>query len=478
MKEKVEKRKKDKKKEKEEPKEEDDNTFEIAKKEPKVKSEKEGKKKRKHEKEEESKKNKKNKKEEHFIDPSVKKEKELQEKILSNLINGDSFSKNEDFVEKEEQEDENYDYEAENVPIEKEEKKKPEKTDEEKANEQKERESRTIYVCDLPEETTDKELQKKFKKFGKIEEVRFHPQDKTKAWVQFIKASSAQSAAETTEQTIKEQAIQVCMAKSKREINDDATIFIRNLSFETDEGKLSELFKDCGDIVFIRIPKFEDTGKPRGVAYIEFENVSSVDLALEYTGTIIDGRKITVMKSKREEKAKPLSFVTSYSNTIHVGGLSYYTTEEGLKKHFESAGEISAVRMPYYEDTGKPKGFAFLEFATSEAVENARKLNGTQLDGRRIRVDYGSRDGKPEKKNTTIYVRNLSFNTNEERLRDFFGEAGTILSVKIPVFEDSGKSRGIAYIEFETDEMAKKALSYHCNMLDGRKINIEFSFKD
>jgi nucleolar protein 6 len=52
-----------------------------------------------------------------------------------------------------------------------------------------------------------------------------------------------------------------------------------------------------------------------------------------------------------------------------AGNLPYATTKEDLEKHFESAGTIKSVRLLTDKATGKPKGFAFMEF------ENSKDLN-------------------------------------------------------------------------------------------------------
>jgi RNA recognition motif-containing protein len=73
---------------------------------------------------------------------------------------------------------------------------------------------------------------------------------------------------------------------------------------------------------------------------------------------------------------------------VYVGNLSYNTTEDTLRTLFAEYGEIESVNLITDRDTGRPKGFAFVEMATDQAAQAAiTGLNGKQLDEREIKVD-------------------------------------------------------------------------------------------
>ena len=73
---------------------------------------------------------------------------------------------------------------------------------------------------------------------------------------------------------------------------------------------------------------------------------------------------------------------------IYVGNLSFGTEEEGLKGAFQKFGEVGSVSIIVDRDTGRSKGFAFVEMSDDEnAMEAIKNLNGSVLDGRKIRVD-------------------------------------------------------------------------------------------
>ncbi len=73
---------------------------------------------------------------------------------------------------------------------------------------------------------------------------------------------------------------------------------------------------------------------------------------------------------------------------IFVGNLSFNTTEDELRHAFEPYGQVDRVSILTDRDTGRSRGFAFVEMANAEEGEKAiAGLNGTQLGGRTINVN-------------------------------------------------------------------------------------------
>ena len=73
---------------------------------------------------------------------------------------------------------------------------------------------------------------------------------------------------------------------------------------------------------------------------------------------------------------------------IYIGNLSFDTTEESLRQTFESYGEITDLNVIMDRDTGRPRGFAFIEMSSqSEAQAAIEALDGKELDGRTLKVN-------------------------------------------------------------------------------------------
>ncbi len=73
---------------------------------------------------------------------------------------------------------------------------------------------------------------------------------------------------------------------------------------------------------------------------------------------------------------------------IYVGNLSYGVTDKDLEKLFTPFGSVSESKIIIDRDTGRSKGFGFVEMASqSEGEEAIKQLDGKEIDGRKIKVN-------------------------------------------------------------------------------------------
>ena len=79
---------------------------------------------------------------------------------------------------------------------------------------------------------------------------------------------------------------------------------------------------------------------------------------------------------------------------LFVGGLSFTTSTDGLRDAFARFGPVQSAAVMTDRETGRSRGFGFVEMASEEEAERAISgLNGSQLDGRIIRVDRATPRG-------------------------------------------------------------------------------------
>jgi len=72
-----------------------------------------------------------------------------------------------------------------------------------------------------------------------------------------------------------------------------------------------------------------------------------------------------------------------------------------------------------------------------------------------------------------LFVGNLSFQTSENDLQDYFAQAGAVTSVNLMLDKMTGRSRGFAFVEYATPEEAQKAIEqFHDKDFQGRKITV------
>jgi cold-inducible RNA-binding protein len=75
-------------------------------------------------------------------------------------------------------------------------------------------------------------------------------------------------------------------------------------------------------------------------------------------------------------------------NKLFVGGLSFNTTDDGLKEGFARFGEVTDAKVITDRDTGRSRGFGFVTMGSAQDAQKAmEKMNGALLDGRPLKVN-------------------------------------------------------------------------------------------
>lgn len=178
---------------------------------------------------------------------------------------------------------------------------------------------------------------------------------------------------------------------------------------------------------------------------------------------------------------------------LFVRNLPWKADEEVISDYFSKFGKVVNVKVLYDKQTGKAKGLGFVEFSSKDEAESVvNQASSLELDGRNLQVSFSNqRDARPARDNeggnrefvrrentsgpsNTVFVGNLSFQTNEDTIRDFFDECGSIVDVRMAKTPE-GKSKGFCHIEFEAAEASEKALKKAGENVDGRDIRVDFS---
>jgi RNA recognition motif-containing protein len=77
------------------------------------------------------------------------------------------------------------------------------------------------------------------------------------------------------------------------------------------------------------------------------------------------------------------------TNKLFIGGISWNLDWQEVKDAFKEYGEVTFAKVIKDRETGKSKGFGFVEFTTvAEAVAAKEAMDGAELDGRTIKVDF------------------------------------------------------------------------------------------
>jgi len=176
-------------------------------------------------------------------------------------------------------------------------------------------------------------------------------------------------------------------------------VFVGNLSYDIDDEKVKEFFKDIGELTDIFWLTDRESGDFKGCGFITFESNEKADQAVEQkAGKELAGRPLKIDWAEQRGGGKkkggrvpdwvnnPLSARPDNCYSVFLGNLDFNITEDDVKKHFKDCGELKSIR--WMQKDGEFKGAGFAEFETTEAVDKAVKLCGKEIIGRAARVDY------------------------------------------------------------------------------------------
>ena len=81
--------------------------------------------------------------------------------------------------------------------------------------------------------------------------------------------------------------------------------------------------------------------------------------------------------------------------TLYVGNLPYTSSEDDIRSLFSSHGSVNSVKLIKDRDSGRPRGFGFVEMDDTGADSAIEKLNGDDFGGRRLKVNHARSRSQP-----------------------------------------------------------------------------------
>ncbi|CAD6571172.1 MAG: hypothetical protein ASARMPREDX12_004152 [Alectoria sarmentosa] len=192
----------------------------------------------------------------------------------------------------------------------------------------------------------------------------------------------------------------------------------------------------------------------------------------------------------KKTKTEPLGDEAA-SRNLFVGRLSYNVDEEWLTREFESFGELSGVRVITDRDSGRSKGYGYVEFVNgADGIKAHKAMHESEIDGRTINVDFSKPKAPPSQRqdrsksfgdnlspaSDTIFVANLAFEATEDTVGEEFGKHGNVLGVRLPTDMDTGNPKGFGYVQFGSVEEAQEVFGKMSGALVlGRPVRLDYS---
>ncbi|XP_004485172.2 RNA-binding protein 28 [Dasypus novemcinctus] len=302
-----------------------------------------------------------------------------------------------------------------------------------------------------------------------------------------------------------------------------ARLIIRNLSFKCSENDLKTVFAQFGVVLEVNIPRKPD-GKMRGFAFVQFKNLLEAGKALKGMNMKeIKGRTVAVDWAVAKDKYKDTQSVSASGEKKRLEPKDQELSKEAGREEKdleeeeedddievdgdddgedeEEEDEESKVTKPMKIQKRAVKRTTAAEGSEEDLSDEDSDLEerdsiggGEELaqsdtdieeqDGEDARVSKKKKRKLPSDVNEgkTVFIRNLSFDSEEEQLGELLQQFGDLKYVCIVLHPDTEHSKGCAFAQFMTQEAAQKCLAAASPeteggglKLDGRQLKVDLA---
>ncbi|KAG3270449.1 HNRNPA1-like [Ictidomys tridecemlineatus] len=155
---------------------------------------------------------------------------------------------------------------------------------------------------------------------------------------------------------------------------------------------------------------------------------------------------------------------------LFIGGLSFETTDESLRSHFEQWGTLMDCVVMRDPNIKCSRGFGFVTYATVEEVDAAMNARPHKVGGKIVEP---TRSVSRRFSKTGIFVGGIKEDTEEHHLRDYFEQYGKIEVIEIMTDQGSGKKRGFpAFVTFDDHDSLDNIVIQKYHTVNGHNCKV------
>lgn len=162
-------------------------------------------------------------------------------------------------------------------------------------------------------------------------------------------------------------------------------LFIGGLDYRTTDQSLKSFYEQWGEIVDVVVMKHPQSQKSRGFGFVTYSKSSMVDEAMKNRPHKIDGREVDSKRAVPRDESGVQTNANVNVKKMFVGGLKEQSEEE-LKSYFGTFGNIISTNIVMDKQTGKRKGYAFIEFDDYDPVDKALLRKDHIIGGKSVTV--------------------------------------------------------------------------------------------
>lgn len=318
--------------------------------------------------------------------------------------------------------------------------------------------SASLYVGELDPSVTEAMLFELFSSIGQVASIRVCRDAVTRrslgyAYVNYNSSEDGEKALEELNYTvIKGKPCRIMWSQRDPALRKtgQGNVFIKNLDHAIDNKALHDTFAAFGNILSCKVAQ-DELGNSKGYGFVHYETAEAAANAIKHVnGMLLNEKKVFVGHHipKKDRMSKFEEMKANYTN-VYVKNIETEVTEDEFRVLFEKYGDITSASLAHDSETGKSRGFGFVNYIRHEdAAKAVDELNELDFHGQKLYVGRAQKKHEREEElkrqyeaaraekqskyqGVNLYIKNLDDDVDDDKLRDMFTPFGTITSAKV-----------------------------------------------